>query len=185
MAGTHLVVGIDWYGPYCLDAAKSAAEGDYDGGLYLCIGKTRGQHHRRLQYIGKSNEKLHARLSGNHHKLKNVTRERKIWLGEIATGNVPGRKKHATPQSLQMAEWATARFLKLPLNDNLSESLPSRPVTVLNRWWKTDYKTPRFKRPHPEWPDMIDFLGADYRARNVWFGSPGKLRIFSSPHFSR
>jgi hypothetical protein len=183
MANSHLVVGLDWYGPYNLENARRSAYEDYEGGLYLCSGKTKGQHHRGLQYVGKSNKALYTRLTENHHKLKLVTRDRKIWLGEIATGNVPGRKKHATPQSLQMAEWATAKFLNLPLNDKLRDNHPSRPVTVLNRWWKMDYDTPRLQRPHPDWPDLIDFLGPEYRARNVWFGRPGRLQTLSHTEF--
>ena len=183
MANTHLVVGIDWYGPFEIGEAYRAAYDFHAGGLYLCIGKTVGTHKRKIQYIGKSNTKLYTRITDRHHKLRLVTRDRSIWLGEIATGNVPGRKKVATPVSLRMAEWAIARLLKLPLNDRLQNSLPKRPVTVLNRWWKIDYMTPRVQRPHNEWPDLIDYLGSEYRARNVWFGNPGKQHTFSEPEF--
>jgi hypothetical protein len=49
-------------------------------------------------------------------------------------------------------------------------------VTVLNRWWKPDgeYDNPWVKRPHPYWPDLIDFRGPKCSARIVGFG--GKLK---------
>ena len=31
----HLMISIDWYGPYDLEGAKEAAKKDYDAGLYL------------------------------------------------------------------------------------------------------------------------------------------------------
>ena len=178
MANKHLVVGIDWYGPFTLEAAKSAARVYHAGGLYICVGKTAGKHKRLIQYVGKSNDALQTRLNYGHHKLKLVTREMEIWLGDIATGNVPGKSKTVTPQSLRMAEWAIAYFMKLPLNAKLLKSPPKRAVTVLNRWWQKDY-SPRFNRPHKDWPDLIDFLGNDYRERNVWFGSRGKMKTLS------
>jgi hypothetical protein len=103
MARKHLVVGIDWYGPYSLAKAQGIAHEYGKGGLYLCVGKQRGQHHPRLQYIGKSNNGLRSRLQKDHHKLKLVTQGRQVWLGVIATGNVPGRRMHITPKALQLA----------------------------------------------------------------------------------
>jgi hypothetical protein len=175
----HLVVGIDWYGPYSLEEAKKSAAQDYDGGLYVCVGKKKGQHHQSLQYVGKSTNNLFKRMTTDHKKLALVSRDREIWLGEIATGSFPGRRKTQTPSSVRFSEWATAYFLRLPLNSRLKGKPPPQSVTVLNRWWKIDYETPRYHRPHSDWPDLIDFLGSDYRARLVWFGTPGKQRSYS------
>ena len=177
MATKHLVVGVDWYGPYDLAHAQKIARSYGKGGLYLCLGKRKGQHQRALQYVGKSNTGLLSRLQKDHYKLRLVTRQQQFWLGVIATGNVPGKRKHLTPQALRLAEWALAYFLDLWLNDKLRKKKPPRPVTVLNRWWADeDQERPRRNRPHPQWPDLIDFLGPYYRTRLVWFGSPGRQR---------
>lgn len=76
-----------------------------------------------------------------------------------------------------------ARFLRLPLNDKKTKSLPNRSVTVLNRWFNTDYATPRGRRPHAEWPDLLDFPAYDMPARLVWFGS--RQRLLLPPHYAR
>jgi hypothetical protein len=185
MTSKHLVVGIDWYGPFTLDEARQKAKAYGQGGLYICVGKLKGQHHRRIQYVGKSNHGLYSRLQKDHHKLSLVSRQRLLWAGVIATGNVPGKKKLLTPQALQLAEWAIAKFMELPLNGKLRKSPPPRPVSVLSRWWKTDLDSPRYQRPHPEWPDLIDYLGPEYRTRLVWFGSPGRQRVIHPNDITR
>ncbi len=180
MPAKHLVVGVDWYGPYSLEQAQAVAHEYGKGGLYLCIGKRKGQHQRSMQYVGKSNTGLRSRLQKDHHKLRLITRKQQFWLGVIATGNVPGKKKHLTPQALRLAEWALAYFLDLWLNDKLRKKAPPNPVTVLNRWWADEeQERPRYHRPHGEWPDLIDFLGRSYRTRLVWFGSPGRQLVIS------
>lgn len=167
----HLMIAINWYGPYSsLDDARAAAKADYGHGLYLCIGKRAYQRRRALQYVGIA-KSLGSRLTEQHHKLHEVTRDQEIWLGEIATAEPSGRRLKATPATLDYAEWLHARFLRLPLNDKKTKSLPPRSVTVLNRWWTTTYDTPRGRRPHPEWPDLIDYPADDRSGRLVWFGS--------------
>jgi len=66
---------------------------------------------------------------------------------------------------------AYAYFLRLPLNERKRKSPPEHPITVYNRWrWGKDFETRRKRRPHAEWPDLIDFLGNEYDATLVWFG---------------
>jgi hypothetical protein len=111
-----------------------------------------------------------------------VVRERQIWLGEIATAEPSGRKLKVTKATLDYAEWLHARFLNLPLNLAKTKSLPPRGVTVLNRWFNTDYETPRGRRPHKDWPDLIDFPDLEeLPARAVWFGS--RQRHFPPPDY--
>jgi hypothetical protein len=59
--------------------------------------------------------------------------------------------------------------MNLPKNKRLNRP-PPKSATILNRWWKTDLKTPRYHRPHPAWPDLIDYSGRSFRARTIWFG---------------
>ena len=59
--------------------------------------------------------------------------------------------------------------MTVPLNDRKKMMPPTTPVTVINYWWNGD--SLRRRRPEPEWPDMIDFLGEDVGARKVWFGT--------------
>ncbi len=166
----HFAIIIDWYGPYSIPEAIHASKNDgYSSGLYVGIGKKRHERGaRKLQYIGLSNS-LATRLA-NHHKLPDITRNAKIWLGEVATAEPSGKKQKITSASLDYAEWLHAFFLQLPLNNRKRINPPDRPVTVLNRWWQTDYKTPFVRRPHPHWPDLIDFAGTELPAKIVWFG---------------
>lgn len=175
----HLAVVIDWYGPYSVAEALTASKRDgYSSGLYVGIGKLRYERGpSKPQYIGLS-KNLKSRLA-SHHRLPAISRDVTLWLGEIATFEPPGKKRKAVTASLDYAEWLHAFFLQLPLNDKKTINPPRRPVTVLNRWWRTDYETPRVKRPHALWPDLIDFIGPEYSAKVVWFGK--KLKRVKPP----
>jgi hypothetical protein len=165
----HLAVVVDWYGPYSPDEAKVSSRIDYDSGLYLGIGKRKHQKSAAVpQYIGLS-KNLAARLS-NHNKLPDISRESRLWLGEVATAHVPGKKLKKTQATLDLAEWALTYFMAIPMNSKKRKSPPDRAITLLNRWWRKDFETPWIKRPHPLWPDLVDYLGSEYTTRLVWFG---------------
>lgn len=149
-------------------------------GLYLALGKCKGERRNAMQYVGIGGA-LHTRLNERHHKLSLITREKQIWLGEIATAEPSGKRLKATRTTLDYAEWLHARFLRLPLNDMKTKALPPRGVTVLNRWFGTDYDTPR-RRPHPDWPDLIDYPDFKLPARAAWFGR--RQRKFLAPDYS-
>lgn len=176
MTQKHLMVAINWYGPYhSIDEARESAWQDYSDGLYFAMGKCKHERRKTLQYIG-IGRKISTRLNASHHKLRLIVREMEIWLGEISTAEPSGKRLKATKTTLDFAEWLHAHFLKLPLNDRKKLCPPSRSVTVLNRWYRTDYATPR-RRPHADWPDLIDYPDEDgVPSRAVWFGK--KQRLF-------
>ncbi|MBI5189776.1 MAG: hypothetical protein HZA22_03755 [Nitrospirae bacterium] len=164
----HLAIVVDWFGPYTLEAATKAAKGQFDSGLYMVIGKKKNQKSEsKLQYIGIAND-LSSRVCSSHECIELVTRERKIWLGEVVTNGVPGKKTKTTDPRLDYAEWAHAYFLPVEINEKKTSNPPDRTVTVLNRWWKTDLITPRINSVHRDWPELIDFRGIEYGANIVW-----------------
>jgi hypothetical protein len=166
----HIAVVIDWYGPYTTEEALTAARNDgYSRGLYMAFGKGRYQRQAIAQYVGLSTQ-LSVRLA-NNRKLPDITRDKKIWLGEAVTAEPAGKRTKFTAASLDYAEWLHAYFMKLPMNSKKRVKPPPRSVTVLNHWWKKDYETPWVRRPDPAWPDLIDYVGSDYPAKLVWFGS--------------
>lgn len=181
MPQKHLMIAVDWYGPYSLQDAKVAAEQFWGAGLYLAMGKCAYERRLAIQYVG-IGKAVHARLTEQHHKLKKITKERQVWLGEISTAEPSGRKIKVTQAGLDYAEWLHARFLKLPLNDKKTKSLPPRSVTVMNRWFRHDDWGARKNRPHPDWPDLIDFPAYGLPARAIWFG--GRQRYFLAPDYA-
>ena len=181
MTQRHLMIAIHWYGPYKdLDEARECARYDNIHGLYLAIGKCRSDRTKRLQYVGIGSA-IHTRLNERHHKLSLVEKEREIWLGEIVTAEPSGKRLKATRTTLDLAEWMHARFLGLPLNDKKTKALPRRSVTVLNRWFALNYETPA-RRPHKDWPDLIDYPDCELPARAVWFGV--RQRRFLAPDYA-
>lgn len=175
----HLVTVIDWYGPYTQAEAIEAVISDgFKGGLYMCLGKYKGQHGKaRLQYIGIASKELSTRVKDGHPKIDCVNRDKELWLGEVSSFGVPGKKTKKTPPSLDFSEWALVYFLQPPLNEMKKCTPPNRPVSVLNRWWRKDFKTPWIKRPHPELPEFIDYLGPEHKAKVVWFRSPKRVVV--------
>lgn len=167
---------IDWYGPYSIEEATKASKFDYGDGVYMVIGKAKYERNDKLQYIGLAND-LGKRLSGHHHRIPEVKRDQKIWLGEVASPRTPGRKVKVTDRMLDLAEWAHAFFLQLPLNGKKTSNPPDMAIVIYNRWWQKDYETQYKQRPHKNWPDFIDFCGNDYLAKVVWFGGKQHAKL--------
>lgn len=187
MSKKHLMIAINWFGPYRqdLEAIRKIAERDYEHGLYLAIGLTSYQRYEKtLQYIG-IGIPISRRLTDRHHRLPLNKRQREIWLRDIATAEPSGKNLKVTPATLDYAEWLHARFLRLPLNDKKTKWLPPRSITILNRWFHTDCERLHGKRTHPDWPDLIDYPADDLPARAVWFGSPGRQRRFLAPDYAK
>ena len=164
---THVAIIVDWSGPYMSISEAKAAARDYEDGLYMAIGKKKYQKKpRQLQYVGIADE-LSSRVHTAHPKLPYLP-ELELWLGEIASTGIPGPKKKKVDPCLDLAEWALAYFLELPLNDRKRHHPPPRPVTVLNRWWYPDHETKRSRRPHSDWPDLVEYFGLEQGARTSW-----------------
>lgn len=181
MTHKHLMIAINWYGPFgSLDDARSAAQEWWGHGLYLAIGKRSYQRVAGIQYIG-IGKTLHKRLKEDHQKLSQIQGQRRFWLGEIATAEPSGRRLKATRATLDYAEWMHARFLQLFLNEKKTKALPPRSVTVLNRWYGRDFKTAK-RRPHKDWPDLIDYPANDQPARAIWFGA--RQKVFRAPGYA-
>lgn len=179
----HLMIAVNWYGPYRqLAEAHSAAKADYDHGLYVAIGRNEGSTIPTLQYIG-IGDPLHRRLVPQHKSLSRIAGDLTLWLGEIATAEPSGQRMKVTKTTLDYAEWLHIRFLNFDLNEKKTKKPPPRSVTVLNRWFHTDYERAYKKRPHPDWADLIDFPGFDLPARSVWFGS--RQKSFTAPDYTQ
>lgn len=179
------MIAVHWYGPYAsIEAARADANELWGSGLYFAIGKTKYQRQPGCQYVGIASH-LANRLKVRHHKLSRITSGMGLWLGEVVTAEPSGKRMKVTPATLDYAEWLHARFMKLPLNDKKSKTLPPRSVTVLNRWFSLK-ETARKRRPHPDWPDLIDFPGcdSDVPARAVWFGRR-RHRLFLAPDYAK
>ena len=83
---------------------------------------------------------------------------------------MPGKKLKKTEATLDLAEWALAYFMAIPMNTKKRKAPPDRAITLLNRWWRKDFETQWVKRPHALWPDLIDYMGNDFTTKLVWFG---------------
>ena len=159
----QIAIVIDWYGPYSLEEAKSASKLHFNSGLYMAIGKIKYQKTKsKLQYIGLA-KSLEYRLCNGHKKLCMVCTGLQIWLGEIVSNGVSGKKDKATNRLLDLAEWAHIYFADIQLNEKKTSNPPDKPVTVVNRWWKIN-DTPRIRKVHKDWPELIDYHGLEYGA---------------------
>lgn len=169
----HLMITVDWYGPYLtIESAKK--EGAFPR-LYLAIGNRAYEHGEpKLQYVG-IGRPIAGRMTAKHHKLSKLSVARtQIWLGEVITAEPGGRKAKQTPMTLDYAEWLHAYYLQLPLNEKKTVREPGLSVTVMNRWWarqwRQDWEYDSVPRPHPDWPDLIDYPHYHKEpARMVWF----------------
>ena len=141
---TTIALIVDWYGPYPkIEDAKKAAE-EFGEVLYLATGKRAYQRTASMQYVGISTDPK-WRLNNNHHKLPEITKNFGIWLGEIGSQSLAGRRPQGHPtmhsKPVDLAEWVLAYFLQLPLNVRKRKNPPSDPVILISRWFKSDFET--------------------------------------------
>lgn len=172
---------INWFGPFCgdtyerlLTAARVAAE-DWDAdGIYAAVGHDlKGQRGpRTLRYMGVGNP-LSSRLTTAHHKLGTFSVS-ELWLGEPAVPGLPGRRMKRINPHLDVVEWASAYFLKIPSNEKKTKNPPDRSCVVLNRWYGTDYSSPQ-ERPTARWADVIEWDKNRRVANLVWFGKRARV----------
>lgn len=171
-----IAVIVDWMGPFATvpDAQKVIRDLGFGEGLYLAIGSAKRKS--GLQYVGIASD-LNNRVKPDHEKLSNI-RQLSLWVGEVAShavaGRGPGRRRLRFSRTVSLAEWATAYFLKLPLNDQLRRKPPPDALVLVNRWFQHDFDTRRLQRPDPKWPDFIDYDGRGEGATIVWFGTRGR-----------
>jgi hypothetical protein len=92
----HVAIIIDWYGPYSLTEAKKVAKESFGAGVYVALGKQKYKRGPSLfQYIGISSN-LTQIINPDHDKLALITRNRILWLGEVASTGIPGPKNKKT-----------------------------------------------------------------------------------------
>ncbi|TCU21787.1 hypothetical protein EV130_110131 [Rhizobium azibense] len=82
------MIAVNWYGPYRdLDEVRSIAREEWDHALYMCIGMRPYQRRVSMQYIGIGGA-IHTRMKHDHHKLKEVTRDRASGSGRLRPLNL-------------------------------------------------------------------------------------------------
>ena len=95
----HIVVKIDWYGPYpSVAEARTAAKNDYDDGLYLAIGRLANKKKNKIRYVGLS-KNLAGRVNSGHETLSKFVEPFEIWLGEVGSTGISGPKTQTTDLS--------------------------------------------------------------------------------------
>ena len=175
---------VDWYGPYDSVKAAKAAIRKWGFGevLYMAAGTVGRQSVPKLQYIGITTG-FEGRMN-TEHKVRTTIKEEglSIYLGEVASQAVAGRKgKHhhkGFTIPVYLAESALAFFLQLPLNSDKRCSRPKDSVVLISRWWKTDVDTRSRRRPHPDWPDFIEYDEHSDTGAVVWHG--GRRKHYST-----
>lgn len=146
---------IDWIGPFhtMSEARNFAREGNEGPCLYMLVGRGRARARTRCQYVGVA-KRLEQRL---HERRFSDVLDKSFWLGLIPSQGIAGRSGYVHhPRVLNIAEHATAYFMELPLNHRKRAHPPRGDVLIMNRWWH-DHERPRLRRPHAEWPDIIEY----------------------------
>lgn len=178
---TRAVV-VDWYGPYPgVKQAKAAVRNHGFGEvLYLAIGSIDRQKTAHIQYVGITLD-FTVRMGTGHTIRQHVKEERlSLYLGVVSSQAIAGKRAAYQNQKhdrlVYLAESAIAFFLALPLNRNKRCSPPKESVIVFNRWWRYvgDDEVRKWRRPHPEWPDFIEYDACSGAGSVVWHGGRRK-----------
>ena len=152
---------INWHGP----VAPEEVDDYHEGGLYVITGYKRYERNDQIQYIGITERNFSSRLD-RHHKINKVTRDRRIWVGQIVYPTEPSRTK------LERAEGMLIYALQPDLNERKKVTLP-RPAVVVSHWFNAK-GVPRLNRQgiFSDFPDVISWDSEHWRL--------GNLRVFTN-----
>jgi len=169
---------IDWHGPLPARRAwRAAEEQGWSEGLVVALGLRRPLFYplrrRPVQHVGiyyVANELPDDRTA---HALRRLTRSAtRVWLGVPVSRGLDDEEDETgceapRPHDLQSAEHGLAYFLRARLDRRARSERPEHSFVVLNRWydWRDGSKR---ARPHPDWPDIIDYDRAAGHVRLVW-----------------
>lgn len=150
--------------------------------LFMTAGTVGRQSLPKLQYVGIT--KGFERRMNTRHKVRTTIADEglSIYIGEVPLKRYQDEKASHHHKGftipVNLAESALAFFLQLPLNSDKRCSRPRDSVVLLNRWWKTDIDTRSRRRPHPDWPDFIEYDEVSDTGSVVWHG--GRRKHFST-----
>lgn len=158
---SDIAVIVNWYGPYTYEEIEN--NNNLENGLYLATGKLKYERNATIQYCGITKGSFRQRFR-NHHKVHEINKEQKFWIGLIKYPDNPPR------YCLEMAESMIIYFWQPKLNEKKKMSIPT-PITLINKWFKKDH-TPR-RRQHTMCKNLADVLSWDgelWRSANlkVW-----------------
>ena len=156
--GHHTII-IHWTGPV---SVKDLEKGS-GGGLYLLTGRCVYERNDAIQYCGITERDFCARFS-QHHKLSQVKKNLRCWVGSIVLPKRYNREK------LEATEKLLIYIAQPQLNIRKKEGLP-KAMTIISHWFKPSGK-PRYNRQgiFEDFPDVISWDGKHWRE--------GNLRVF-------
>ena len=158
---SHTTVIIEWRGPFSYSEIEKNPE--WKNGLYLGTGKLKYQRVSTIQYCGITEGSFLGRFK-NHHKLSEIKKEQKFWLGEIKYPD------DASRYFLEMAESLIIYFWKPTLNER-KKLFPPKPITIISKWFKKDGSPRRIQHSMCKYlDDVISWDGGLWRSGNlqVW-----------------
>ncbi len=149
---------LHWRGPYTFEEVLSDKKAG--NGLYLATGKRLYERVSKILYCGITERGFAQRLK-THHKINQITKDRKFWLARIAYPIDVNR------EILEMAEKIIVWTWQLPLNEKKKIS-KSNPTTILHFWFKRD-GTPRKNqlKIYRDFSDVVSWDGNYWRTANL------------------
>ncbi|MEI6707837.1 MAG: hypothetical protein WCK96_11960 [Methylococcales bacterium] len=153
----ELTIKIHWKGVYSLDEVNKREDGN---GLYLLAGKRKyKQEDSDIQYFGITEKKYKERFSDKNHPIHDITRDLKIWLGEVIY-----------PQNFELKHLKTAEAIMIyywqPNLNTQNKPYPPRPTTIVSHWFKKD-GSPRINQVYKNLHDVMSWDGEYWRTGNL------------------
>ncbi len=155
----QITIKINWYGPYTEDDVEYLDGGN---GLYMFTGKRKHQREdSEIQYFGITKNSYKGRFK-RHHKLQEINRDLKIWLGEISYPTEHIREHLETAESIMVYFWQPK------LNEKKKLMPPPVSTTVISHWFNANRNIRlNQKSIYKYLPDVICWDGKYWRTGNL------------------
>lgn len=152
----ELTIKIHWKGSYSLEEVNEMDDGN---GLYLLDGKQRYERKSDIQYFGITEQEYRKRFSDKSHKIHDITRDLKIWLGEIIYPQNFEREHLKTAEAIMIYYWQ-------PNLNTQNKPYPPRPTTIVSHWFKKDGSA-RVNQVYKNLHDVMSWDGEYWRTGNL------------------
>lgn len=150
---------VRWEGPHTLEIAS---ESNFGKGLYFFTGRKPYERTDQIQYFGIT-EGLYRRRFKNHSAIPQVTKNLRIWFGQVEYPKRFNRTHLELAEGCMVYFWGGDRII-----NRRKLIYPPEPVCLISKWTKTNGDT-RLNRLaiYRDLPDVLWWDGEYWRTGNL------------------
>lgn len=156
---------LEWYGPFSYDELDKYVKenANLKFRFYAISGLCSRQRGEPIwQYCGITERLITQRFKDKDHKIKNITRDKEIWLGRFSNPMLSNNRN-----IIELVEHLIICSYELSLNEKKTKTFPKEPIGIFNLWFNKN-KERRLRKICAVQKEMSDTIIFD--GLHIWTG---------------